>query len=145
MSTLTTSAEAARRELGSEFAGELIGPDDAAYEEARTVYNAMIDRRPALIARCAERRRRGRGVSIRPRPRRARSPIRGGGHNGAGLGTCDDGLVIDLSLLKGIQVDPEARTVRVGAAAPGARWTAPPASTAWPRRAASSPPPGSAV
>jgi FAD/FMN-containing dehydrogenase len=113
MSTLTTSADAARRELGSDFAGEVIGPDDAAYEEARQVYNAMIDRRPALIARCANPDDVAKVVSF-ARDREALLAIRGGGHNGAGLGTVDDGIVLDLSLLKDIQVDPDARTVRVG-------------------------------
>jgi FAD/FMN-containing dehydrogenase len=113
MSTLTTSADAARRELGSDFAGEVIGPDDAAYEEARQVYNAMIDRRPALIARCANPDDVAKVFSF-ARDREALLAIRGGGHNGAGLGTVDDGIVIDLSLLKDIQVDPDARTVRVG-------------------------------
>jgi hypothetical protein len=113
MSTLTTSVAAARSELGSEFAGELIGPDDAAYEESRQVYNAMIDRRPALIARCASPGDVAKVVSF-ARDRELLLAVRGGGHNGAGLGTCDDGVVIDLSLLKDIQVDPGARTVRVG-------------------------------
>ena len=113
MSTLTTAAEAARRELGSEFAGELIGPDDAGYEEACKVYNAMIDRRPALIARCAGPDDVAKAVSF-ARDHDILLAVRGGGHNGAGLGTCDDGIVIDLSLLKDIQVDTEARTVRVG-------------------------------
>jgi len=113
MSTSITSAATARQELGSEFAGELIGPDDAGYDEARQVYNAMIDRRPALIARCANPDDVAKVVSF-ARDREALLAIRGGGHNGAGLGTCDDGIVIDLSLLKDIEVDPEARTVRVG-------------------------------
>jgi hypothetical protein len=113
MSTLTTSVEAARRELGSEFAGEVIGPEDAGYEEARQVYNAMIDRRPALIARCTGPEDVAKVVSF-ARDRDVLLAVRGGGHNGAGLGTCDDGIVIDLSLLKDIDVDPEARTVRVG-------------------------------
>jgi hypothetical protein len=52
MSTVTTAAEAARRDLASAFEGELIGPEDASYDEHRKVYNAMIDKRPALIARC---------------------------------------------------------------------------------------------
>ena len=113
MSTLATAAEAARRELGTAFRGQLIGPDDAEYAEARKVYNAMIDRRPALIARCTGADDVSRVVRFAGE-RGLDLAVRGGGHNGAGLGTCDDGIVIDLSLLKEVQVDPEARTVRVG-------------------------------
>ena len=113
MSTTTTAAQTARRELGNEFAGELIGPDDAGYGEACKVYNAMIDRRPALIARCANPEDVVKAVSF-ARDHGILLAIRGGGHNGGGLGTCDDGVVIDLSLLKDIQVDTDARTVRVG-------------------------------
>jgi FAD/FMN-containing dehydrogenase len=113
MSTVTTAAEAARRELGSAFAGELIGPEDSAYEDARRVYNGMIDKRPALIARCSGPDDVAMVVAF-ARDRDLPLAIRGGGHNGAGLGTVDDGVVIDLSLLKDIHVDPQARTVRVG-------------------------------
>jgi FAD/FMN-containing dehydrogenase len=118
MSTLSSAAEAARRELGTEFAGELIGPEDAGYEEARKVYNAMIDRRPALVARAAGPDDVAKLVAF-ARQRELLLAVRGGGHNGAGLGTCDDGVVIDLSLLREVQVDPDARTVRVGA---GCTW-----------------------
>jgi FAD/FMN-containing dehydrogenase len=98
MSTLATAADAARRELGSTFGGQLIGPEDAEYGQARKVYNAMIDRRPALIARCASPDDVVKAVAF-ARDRDLVLAIRGGGHNGAGLGTCDDGLVIDLSPL----------------------------------------------
>ena len=95
------------------FEGQLIGPDDNAYEEARKVYNAMIDRHPALIARCAGPADVARAVD-HARENDLLLAVRGGGHNGAGLGSCDGGVVIDLAGLKGIEVDPDARTARVG-------------------------------
>jgi FAD/FMN-containing dehydrogenase len=112
MSTTATPATTARQELGR-FEGTLIGPEDAEYGEARKVFNAMIDKRPALIARCASADDVAAAVGF-ARDRDLLLAVRGGAHNGAGLGTCDDGVVIDLSLLRDIEVDPEARTVRVG-------------------------------
>jgi len=112
MSTTITPAQAAREEL-PDFRGQLIGPDDAEYEQARLVFNRMIDRRPALIARCATADDVGSIVRFAA-DRGLLLAVRGGGHNGGGLGTCDDGVVVDLSLLKDIQVDPDRRTVRVG-------------------------------
>jgi FAD/FMN-containing dehydrogenase len=111
VSTVISPAQA-RREL-SGFQGRLIGPDDVDYVEARKVYNGMIDKRPALIARCATIEDISRTVAF-AREHDLRLAIRGGGHNGGGLGTVDGGVVIDLSLFKDIEVDPEARTVRVG-------------------------------
>ena len=92
--------------------GELLQAHDAGYEAARKVYNGMIDRYPRLIVRCAN------VADVMAAVHYAREhdmlvAVRGGGHNGGGLGTCDDGLVIDLSRMKGIRVDPTARTVRV--------------------------------
>jgi FAD/FMN-containing dehydrogenase len=101
------------REALAGFRGELIEPDDPGYDDARAVYNAMIDRRPALIARCAGADDAARAIAF-AREHNLLIAIRGGGHNGAGLGTCDGGVVIDLSLLRDIQVDPQARWVRVG-------------------------------
>jgi FAD/FMN-containing dehydrogenase len=112
MSSVATPASAARHEL-SVFQGTLIGPDDGEYGEARKVFNAMIDKRPALIARCATADDVAKAVGF-ARDHDLPLAIRGGAHNGAGLGTVDDGVVIDLSLLRDVQVDPEARTVRVG-------------------------------
>jgi FAD/FMN-containing dehydrogenase len=118
VSIATTPASAAREELAG-FGGQLIGPEDSSYEEARAVYNAMIDKRPALIARCRDTRDVARTIAF-AREHGLLLAIRGGGHNGAGLGTCDDGVVLDLSLLKEVKVDPQARTVRVGG---GCTWS----------------------
>jgi FAD/FMN-containing dehydrogenase len=112
VSTIATPAQAARQELTS-FEGRLIGPEDTAYGEARKVYNAMIDKQPALIAECASPADVARAVAF-ARDHDLLLAIRGGGHNGAGLGTCDGGVVIDLSPMKDVDVDPKARTVRVG-------------------------------
>jgi FAD/FMN-containing dehydrogenase len=113
MSTNGSAAENARQELGAGFEGELIGPDDAQYEEARALFNAMIDKRPALIARCASPEDVTRVVGF-ARAHDLPLAIRGGGHNGGGLGSVDDGVIADLSLLRSISVDPDNRTVRVG-------------------------------
>ncbi len=105
---------AAIRELGSGFAGELVRPGDASYDERRKVWNGSIDRRPALIARCAGIADVGAATLF---ARRTGLPVavRAGGHSFPGLSVCDDGIVIDLAPMKGIRVDPDARTVRVQA------------------------------
>jgi FAD/FMN-containing dehydrogenase len=110
--SVSTAVGAARRELDG-FVGQVIGPDDAGYDEARKLYNAMIDKRPALIARCAGPGDVAKAIAF-GREHGLPIAVRGGGHNGAGLGSCDDGIVIDLSLLRDIDVDPQARTVRAG-------------------------------
>src|SRR5689334_1471491 len=102
----------ALQDLSSHVRGALIGPGDADYEQARKVYNAMIDRRPALIVRCVDVADVIAAVNF-ARQQKLTLAIRSGGHNGPGLGTCEGGLVIDLSNMKGIHVDPNARTVRV--------------------------------
>jgi FAD binding domain/Berberine and berberine like len=112
MSTPSTLKQSAQSEM-SGFKGNLTAPEDSNYDEARKVYNAMIDRRPALIASCADRGDVAAVVSFAG-DHELLLAVRGGGHNGAGLGTCDDGVVLDLSGLKGVEVDPGARTAKVG-------------------------------
>ncbi|HEX6121646.1 MAG TPA: FAD-binding oxidoreductase [Ktedonobacterales bacterium] len=109
MATLDT---AAIQRLQSQLRGQMIQPADAAYDTARKVYNAMIDKRPGLIARCVDAADVMYAVNF-AREHDLLVAVRGGGHNGPGLGTCDDGLVVDLSAMKGVQVDPTRRTVRV--------------------------------
>ena len=101
-------------QLKTAFRGELIHVDHPAYESARKVYNGMIDRRPHLIAQCVDVADVIAAVNF-GRENNLLTAVRGGGHNGGGLGTCDDGLVIDLSRMKGIRVNPDEKTVRVGA------------------------------
>src|SRR5438046_1690974 len=106
--------EAAVRELAATFRGELVRPAEPAYDLHRKVWNGSIDRSPALIARCA-------GVAdVRAAVRFARTSgmavaVRSGGHSFPGLSVCDGGIVIDLGSMKGVRVDPEARTARVQA------------------------------
>jgi len=106
-------SETAIAALKSELRGELIEPGDAQYDMARRVYNAMIDRKPRLIARCVDVADVIAAVKF-GREHKLPLSIRGGGHNAAGSGICDDGLVIDLSLIKYVRVDPKKRTVLVG-------------------------------
>jgi FAD/FMN-containing dehydrogenase len=95
--------------------GTVIERGDSDYDEARALYNGMIDKKPCLIARCVDVADVVAAVDF-GRKSELRIAIRAGGHNGPGLGSCDDGLVIDLSSMKGVRVDPAARTARV---APG--------------------------
>ncbi len=140
----TTSADMAttlHEGLATALRGELIMPGDPGYDEARAVYNAMIDKRPAAIARCRDvadvitcvRFGRDHDIEI---------AVRGGGHNAAGLGVSDGALVIDLSLLRSTTVSPAAshgpRRPRMHL---GATSTTRPSHSAWPPRPASSGPP----
>jgi len=107
-----TNAEAQIPELRAKMRGDVLTSKDEAYEEARRVYNGMIDRRPAAIARCVDVADVIAAVGF-ARDRGLPLAVRGGGHNGPGLGVCDDGLVIDLSRMRGIRVNPANGTVRV--------------------------------
>jgi FAD/FMN-containing dehydrogenase len=110
--TTVALEETAVQELVARMRGELLRPSDAGYEQALRVYNGMIEKRPALIAHCVDVADVIEAVNF-AREHGLRLAVRGGGHSGPGLGTCDDGLVIDLSGMKGIRVDPSARTARV--------------------------------
>ncbi len=106
------------QEFQDDLRGVLVQPSDANYDDARQVWNGMIDKRPRLIARCVD------AADVMTAVRFAREndvllAVRGGGHSAPGLGICDDGLVVDLSQINGVRVDPKARTARVGG---GATW-----------------------
>jgi FAD/FMN-containing dehydrogenase len=98
--------------LQSNFRGDIITPSDAGYDDTRQLYNAMIDKRPALIARCVNVADVITAVKFGT-DNSLLIAIRGGGHNGPGFGSCDDGLVIDLSMMKGVRVNPGDSTVQV--------------------------------
>ena len=98
--------------------GSIIGPDDDGYEEARVVYNAMIDRRPAAVVRAANAGDVMAAVDF-ARENGLDLAVRGGGHSVPGFGTCDGGVVIDLSGMRGVRVDPATSTAR---AEGGATW-----------------------
>lgn len=110
--TTATLDDAATQDFSSRLRGELIRPDDPDYDNARALYNGMIDKRPALIVRCLDVADVMSAVGF-AREHELTLAVRGGGHSGAGLASCDGGLVVDLSRMKGIHVDPTARTVRV--------------------------------
>jgi FAD/FMN-containing dehydrogenase len=113
MSNTAVSSESARRELGAGFGGHLTARGDGGYDEARKLFNAMIDRKPALLAQCTSSDDVAHVIGF-ARAHDLPLAIRGAGHNGGGLGSVDDGVVADLSGLRSIAVDTDARTVRVG-------------------------------
>jgi FAD binding domain/Berberine and berberine like len=98
--------------LAGTVRGQVVERGDAAYDEARALFNAMIDKRPAAIAYCVDEQDVAAAIGF-ARERGLRVAVRGGGHNGGGLGSVDDGLVIDLSAMADIAVDADARMVRV--------------------------------
>jgi FAD/FMN-containing dehydrogenase len=114
-----TAATVDVRGLRARFRGALLRPGEEGYEEARRVWNGAIDRRPALIARCAGADDVVEAVRF-ARERDLELSVRGGGHSIAGHAVCDGGVMVDLSLMKAIRVDPAARTAR---AAGGVLWS----------------------
>src|SRR5713101_5234935 len=98
--------------LRASLRGTVIERGGANYDEARALYNGMIDKRPRLIARCVNVTDVIAAVTF-AREEGLLLAIRGGGHSGPGLGSVNDGLVIDLSLMKSVHVDPRTQTVRV--------------------------------
>jgi FAD/FMN-containing dehydrogenase len=110
--------DAAVGALGAAFRGELIRPGEERYDDARRVWNGMVDKRPAVIARCTGVADVVAAVTF-AREHGLLVAVRGGGHNVAGHAVCDDGIVIDLSGTKGVRVDPDAGTAR---AQPGVTW-----------------------
>ena len=105
-------------QLRERVRGEIITPDDEAYEEARTVYNAMIDRRPRVVVRAADTGDVMAAVDF-ARENGLVLAVRGAGHSVPGFGTCDDGVVIDLGGMRNVRVDPAGQTARAGG---GATW-----------------------
>jgi len=106
-------AERAVSGLRAQLRGQLIQPGDGQYDQARKVYNAMIDKHPALIARCVDAADVISAINF-ARDHQLAVAVRGGGHSGPGFGTCEEGLVIDLSHMRGTRVDASNNTVRVG-------------------------------
>jgi len=107
------ATEAAVSTLKSSVRGAVIQAGEAGYDQARKVYNGMIDRRPRLIVQCADVADVVAAVNF-GREQKLLVAVRGGGHNAGGLGVCDDGLVIDLSHISYVHVDPARKTVRCG-------------------------------
>jgi hypothetical protein len=121
-------------EFAGAFSGLLLRPGDPGYDEARRVHNGLVDKRPALIARCQGVAAVIDALSL-ARNLCLEVAVRGGGHNVAGRATIDDGLMIDLSLMKGIHVDPIRRTVRARVASIGPSSTGKRSCIAWRSRA----------
>src|SRR3989304_9454426 len=101
--------EAAVQKFKESLRGELIRPGDGGYDDARKVWNGMIDKRPAIIARCTGSVDVINGVNF-ARDNKLLVAVRGGGHNVAGNAVCNGGIVIDLSRMKGIRIDPIGRS-----------------------------------
>ena len=125
-----TDVIVSRSGLRERFRGALLAPGEEGYEEARRVWNGAVDRRPALIAQCA-------GVDDVQQALRfalerdLRVAVRGGGRSIVGHSVVDDGIVIDLSHMKAVSVDPATRSPAPAVVSRGPSWTSQPSTTAW--------------
>lgn len=133
-----TLDEAIVQKFKAGFRGELISPGDAGYDEARKIWNGMIDKHPALIARCTGAVDVINAVNFALANKQLVA-VRGGGHNVAGNAVCDGGIVIDLSRMKGIRVDPVRRIARANPVLRGLNSTGRPRHSVLHCRAAYSP------
>src|SRR5215211_5199616 len=129
--------EGAVREFGAGLRGELLRPEEDGYDAARRVFNGMIDKRPALIVRCMGASDVMRGVDF-ARTHDLLLAVRSGGHNVAGKAVCDGGLMLDLSHMKGMRVEPARRVARAKRASPSTISTARRKRSGWRRPSGSS-------
>ncbi len=106
-------SQRALRSFSRRFHGEVITPQNERYGDARSVWNGMIDRYPAVVARCADSSDVAVAIAL-AREHDLPLAVRGGGHSIPGFGVCDGGFVLDLSMLRAVEVDPKARRVVVG-------------------------------
>jgi FAD/FMN-containing dehydrogenase len=116
-------SQRATKELAKSLHGSLLLPGDDGYDQARAIWNARIDRRPGMIVRCLDRNDISAAVGF-ARKHEALLSVRAGGHNHTGFAICDGGLVLDLSAMRAVQVDPDARTARVQGGATFAEYDA---------------------
>ena len=127
---MTQTGERLARQWQSHFEGRLLTPEDSDYPASRRIWNQMIDKRPLLIARCVSPSDVCAAVKLATSEKLPLS-VRGGGHGVAGTAVCDNGLMIDLSLMKNVRVDPPGRKRLPNPACFGANSTGPPRNTDW--------------
>ena len=133
-------AEVARLRRG--FQGQVVLPDQDGYQQARQVWNAMVDHRPAVIARCADPADIVAAVGF-GRAQGLEIGVRCGGHSVLGLSVPDGGLMLDLTPMRAVRVDPDRRRAWCREMPCSATWTGPPSRTGWPPPPATSPTPAS--
>ena len=130
--------EAAVERLNANLRGALLRPGNAAYDDARKVWNGMIDRRPALIARCAGVADVIAAIKF-ARIHEALVSVRGGGHNTPGIAVCEGGLMIDLAGMRSVRVDPARQTARAEGGTTWSDFDRETQVSAWPQQGARSP------